>query len=470
MTRAVVDRRNPEVSRILVLCPTHRDRREFARLAGHDGHVFLFHDYASIELEELVMADARSDIALGDPLAEIEYILERYAQPRIDAVVSTDDYPGSTLASAVAKVLGLPGVDPAVNLVCQHKYHARSAQRRFAPEAVPDFQLLDEHAPKIGFPLFVKPVKSFFSIGAYPAHSVSELADIRSRCTLPERFFAPFEALLKRYAGLDLGGKVLAESLLHGMQVTLEGYVQGGEFHLLGVVDSIMYPGTLAFQRFEYPSGLPDPVQRRMTSIAERVMLGMGYESGLFNIEFMYNPQADTIHIIEINPRMSSQFADLFEKVDGTNTFAILLDLALGRTAQPLRRRGRHRMASSCVLRCFDNRSVAGVPTDSEIAEVQLTIPDLRVEILVTPGRALSQELQDGRSYRYGIVSIGGENRRDILETLEHCLRRLHFDLRAVGRSPSAAASAAPGGPATREPVKASAVAAIPHPNKKAVA
>ena len=33
------------MSRILVLCPTHRDRRELASSAGHDGHVVLFHDY-----------------------------------------------------------------------------------------------------------------------------------------------------------------------------------------------------------------------------------------------------------------------------------------------------------------------------------------------------------------------------------------------------------------------------------------
>ena len=44
----------------------------------------------------------------------------------------------------------------------------------------------------------------------------------------------------------------------------------------------------------------------------------------------MYNQENDTIHIIEINPRMCSQFADLFEKVDGTNTYEYALALATG--------------------------------------------------------------------------------------------------------------------------------------------
>jgi hypothetical protein len=420
------------VIRILVLCPTHRDHRELARLSRRAELVFLFHDYASIQLEELVSADARSNIRVSDPLAEIQYILKHYADGRIDAVVSTDDYPGSTLASAIAEALGLPGVDPAVNLISQHKYYARLAQQRFAPHAVPAFEWLAGSIPEIGFPVFVKPVKSFFSVGAYPARSASELANIRSHCELPQHFFAPFQVLLKRFADMDLGGTVVAESLLQGMQSTLEGYVQRGEFHVLGIVDSIMYPGTLAFQRFDYPSGLPEAVQQRMAAIAERVMLGMSYDNGLLNIEFMYDPQSDALHIIEINPRMSSQFADLFEKVDGTNTYEVLLEVALGRSAQPQRRRGKHRVASSCVLRCFDNRWVAGVPTVPEIAELQLTIPDLRIEILATPGKALSQELQDGCSYRYGIVNIGGDSQRDIIGKLDHCLQRLHFDWRAI--------------------------------------
>ena len=48
------------------------------------------------------------------------------------------------------------------------------------------------------------------------------------------------------------------------MQVTVEGYAFGGEVDILGVVDSIFFPGTLAFSRFDYPSALPEGVQERM--------------------------------------------------------------------------------------------------------------------------------------------------------------------------------------------------------------
>ena len=100
----------------------------------------------------------------------------------------------------------------------------------------------------------------------------------------------------------------------------------------MGVVDSIMFPNTIAFQRFEYPSSVPAPVQDRMADLARKVMPAFGFDNGQFNIELIYNPEANTVHIVEINPRMSSQFADLFEKVDGTNSYSVLLDLAFGKT------------------------------------------------------------------------------------------------------------------------------------------
>ena len=61
--------------------------------------------------------------------------------------------------------------------------------------------------------------------------------------------------MLEHYTGATIGTKrLIAEGLLKGEQVTVEGYVHGGVATIFGVVDSIMFPGTLAFSRFDYPS------------------------------------------------------------------------------------------------------------------------------------------------------------------------------------------------------------------------
>jgi biotin carboxylase len=411
---------------ILVICPTHRDHRELPHVSPQ-GVEYFFHDYASTNLEDLICNVASdADLAAG-PLEEMDAILAKIAGVRLVAVVSTDDYPGSALAAAVAKELGLPGPDPAVTLMCQHKYLARRAQEELVPEAVPLFTLIDV-APDadlpdgLRFPLFVKPVKSFFSIGAERVDEPEALGALLPRWAAQDQFFAPLDEMLQHYAGATIGTKrLIAEGVLKGEQVTVEGFVHGGNTTVMGVVDSVMFPGTLAFARFDYPSALPAYVQQRMSDIAATLMPGLGFDNGLFNIEMMYDTSSGAISLIEINPRMASQFADLYEKVDGTNSYAVLLDIAHGRTPRFTRRQGRYGFAASIVLRSFEDYVVTALPSEADLERLKRTYPDIRVEILARVGRALSSEMQDGTSYRYGIVNLGGKDRDDVLAQFASC-------------------------------------------------
>jgi len=425
---------------ILVICPTHRDHRELPLLSP-PGIKYLFHDYASTSLEDLICMGSVEALA-ADPLDEIDAILAKLAGVKLAAVISSDDYPGATLAAVIAERLGLPGPSPEVTLICQHKYLSRLAQAKLAPEAVPSFALIDVAggAPcpdDLRFPLFVKPVKSFFSIGAEKVASASELAALFPRWASLDQFYLPLDRMLERYAGSTIGTKrLIAEGLLKGNQVTVEGYVYEGKAAIFGVVDSVMFPGTLAFSRFDYPSCLPDLVQARMGEIAARVMEGMGFDNGLFNIEMMYDGEDDRISIIEINPRMASQFADLYEKVNGTSSYTVLLDIARGRAPHFTRRQGRYGFAASLVLRSFEDQVVAALPSDADIARLALVYPDIRVELHGTVGRKLSAELQDGRSYRYGIVNLGGSDCADVLAQYEACRDRLGIVLAPVIEAP----------------------------------
>lgn len=417
------------MSTFLVLCPTHRDHRELALLDGCRAHTFFLHDYATTQLEEM-MSPCSSLVEVANVEEELERILCKYRGARIDGVLSTDDYPGSALASIVARNLGLPGVDPKINIVCQHKYHSRVAQHQALPDVVPQFALLGAKSQsKVRFPAFIKPVKSCFSVGAYRVDDIKQLRVLEARARLPERFFAPFHTLFEEHAGMPFGdGRVVIEDLLKGQQVTLEGYACAGDVHVVGIVDSVMFPGTTVFRQFEYPSRLSPEVQARMANAATTVMRGIGFNHGQFNIEFMYNPAKDWVHIIEINPRMASQFADLYEKVDGVNTYSVLLDLALGKRPPPWRRgQGRHAVAVSYALRRTRDGHVAKVPSREDLEAIAKWLPDVRVEVLATEGRLLSQELQDGQSYRYGILSVGGRDLRDVAELVERCERSLPF-------------------------------------------
>jgi len=69
---------------------------------------------------------------------------------------------------------------------------------------------------------------------------------------------------------------MVCEEILRGPQVTANGFVREGRVTMLGTVDSIMYPGTDQFQRFQYPSALPAAELARIDDLATRLVQGVG--------------------------------------------------------------------------------------------------------------------------------------------------------------------------------------------------
>lgn len=355
----------------------------------------------------------------------------------VHGVASSSDYPGCLVASAIARELGLPGPAPDRVLLCSHKYYARLAQQAAAPEATPPFALIDPDAPgpdglEIPFPLFVKPVKSWFSV---LAQRMDTFAELRAFAGLPavrahlSQFVAPFNRLVRRYTTFDVDGSyLLAEQLLEGPLVTVEGFVCRGEVEIIGIVDSVMHPGTISFQRFDYPSSLPAEVQVRMAEIAARVIRHIGLDESLFNVEMVYNREADRIHIVEINPRMCGQFADLWESVHGINTYEILFSLAAGEKPRFRRDRGRFKVAASFPLRAFEDKRVIRVPDEPQIETIKRAFPVTIVKTYYREGERLSDRNQgDGQSYRYGVVNMAGDDRPSLLASFEEVRRRLGF-------------------------------------------
>src|SRR5207237_10752373 len=117
-------------------------------------------------------------------------------------------------------------------------------------------------------------------------------------------------------------------------------------------------------------------------------------DDGGVNVEMIWDREADRIWILEVNPRASSQFADLIEKVDGVNTYSLLVDIALGRPIHRPARGGRYACAASCVLRRFTDARVVSTPAADDLKRIAREDPDARVEVLATAGTRLSGELQ----------------------------------------------------------------------------
>ena len=410
--------------KVLLIAPTSREYKELPRIADALGCQIIFEDFAGDFFDDLLSGEQGTEAKTLEILPLIEETISRHSGSGLSGVTSGVGYPGMPVIAIVAERLGLPGPKVDRVLLCEHKYYCRLAQDSLVPYATPCFHLvnpreLDVSLNGLNFPFFLKPVKSCFSINADKISSPEVFGQKVQSCLLPEGFLKPLNDLLRAYTDFPLDASYLiAESLLEGVQVSLEGYVFRGRVHVMGIIDAVMYPGTISFQRFEYPSRLPLEVQERMARIAEQFIEGIGYTDALFNMELMYNELSDEVHIIEVNPKIASQFTDLFEKVDGVSSYSPMLQLAVGEEPYFPRLRGRFQLAASCVLRTFEDKRVLKTPSPEQIGSVLKRFPEARIEISTSAGKLLSDGMQDGKSFRYGLVHLGADSHEELEEKL----------------------------------------------------
>lgn len=423
---------------LLILCPTPRERRTLPRLAERIGVNLRFDEFGGDYFDDLLGENPALDMKPMDIAKLLDETVQRHYDDNLAGITSGVGYPGMSATAVLTERLDLPGPKPSPILLCEHKYYCRVKQSKIVPSATPEYHLIDpknlKPIDKISmFPGFLKPVKSCMSKNAYRIKDRDELRQRAKESLLPELFILPFNDLVRLHTDWELNANyLLYEELLDGHQVSLEGFVYRGEVTVMGIIDAIMFPGTFSFKRFQYPSSLPQEILLRMEQIAATFIKGIGYDNAMFNMEMIYNPKKDTVHIIEINPKIASQFPDLFEKVDGSNSYEVMMRIALGMEPGFVRGHGQFRIAASCVLRTFDDQIVRQVPDQDNVKSVEDRFPGAMVQVIATKGKKLSDQLQDAHSYRYGLINMGADSEDDLVRDFENASKMLNYQLEPV--------------------------------------
>jgi hypothetical protein len=365
----------------------------------------------------------------------VEKMVRRY-QGRIDAVFSSNEQFGALAAALVAQRLGLPGADPEALLCAQHKYEARLRLREVAPDLCPQFELIPytigrDEAQRLAFPMFVKPVKATFSVLARRCDTPEELiAHLRFQPWekhIIKRLIEPHNQALRRFPRFRIGARhMLVEELLQGRQINVDGFVHGGQIHLLGVTDEVMYPGTISFQRFMFPGQSCERLRARVQDAAERVLRGFGLDHGFFNLEFFIDPQTGALKLIEINPRLAAQLAQFYEWVLGIDTYELGFALALNRPL-PFAHARRFGAAASFVWRSFDGTSCPRLPTRDDLAWLAREYPEARLELYPKKGTALQRDLKWLGSHRWAVLNMPGRDEDDLRQRYERICARLRW-------------------------------------------
>jgi Carbamoyl-phosphate synthase L chain, ATP binding domain len=347
------------------------------------------------------------------------------------AVASQHEQFGALTAALLAEKMGWHGTPPKAVVACQHKLYARQVLEHVCPEANTAFERLactyGEPLPDgIRYPAFAKPIKAAFSVLTRLVRSREELRHFTRfgfyELMVIKRLVEPFERVAKRL--LPQAGSahsMVLENPVHAAQYSLDGIVREGQVKPLGVVDSIMYPGTQAFMRFDYPSRLPDDVQARALDVAKKFLTAVGYTYGMFNMEFFYDTATDKLTVIEFNPRMASQFADLYLRVDGIDLYAMALALAHGQDPWTVERvEPTAQIATSAVYRVFDDsaahltQTIPAMPGPAQLEQLKAQFPDHMLLQFPKAGHSLARDFKWLGSYRYGILHMGGQSAADL--------------------------------------------------------
>lgn len=406
------------MKKILVLFAKDWDRLEFSRPEYRDRYTFIHEGF------DLFRFPDNARLLTFDVFGYINSLARRFRRERIDGIVSNNEQFGAVIAAVLAEKLGLPGNDPRAVITAQHKFYARTQYARIAPEATPRFaafpySIRGRDDFPFELPCFVKPVKATYSV---LARRIDRFEDLKRHLSfwpfeklIIKRLVKPFNDLLGWYTDCRVDTHhMIAEELVDGVQLNLDGYVHEGRVHTLGIIDANMYPGTQAFASFEYPSRLPADVQARMSALAEKIISGIGYRHGFFNAEFVWNPDSGRITLIEVNPRMASQLAYLYEGVDGINLYRMNLELALGETPRLAREAPLFGHAASFALRKFDGKPLAAEPTPEALSQMSRQFPDARLMLYLKSGAALAREMKWLGSYRYAVLNMGAATAADL--------------------------------------------------------
>ncbi|MEQ6890101.1 ATP-grasp domain-containing protein [Halomonas sp. CS7] len=410
------------------------------RMLPHLRHAEQYAFHPLLTLDKVVHAEEYPFDRLVESALEE---LRRFDGP-VDAIVGYWDFPTSGLLPVLRQARGLPGPSLAAFLKCEHKYWSRLEQARSVPDCVPAFQALDPfderavESVEINYPFWLKPIKAHSSHLGFCIENADQLREVLPLIRAGiGRFGRPFDEVCAHVALPDevaavTGHHCIAEAIISaGRQVTLEGYVLNGEVHLVGIVDSLRdteHPSVLL--RYEYPSSLPEALQRRMLDLTRRFIAQIGFDDAPFNIEFFHDEQSDRLWLLEVNARISRSHAALFQLVDGAPHLQVMVDVALGMAPRMPHREGRYGVAAKQMLRVFDDGRVSRVPSEAEIRRVEAAFPGTLVQLNVAEGMWLSElQHQDSFSWELGVLFVGADDRETLDARIAQCRRMLPFEI-----------------------------------------
>lgn len=350
-------------------------------------------------------------VAFDQPAEAVQTIVDFATHTPVDAILAIDDH-GTILAAHASQQLGLPHNSLAAAEAARNKQRMRTllAQADVASPRFQSFSTADapaEMATQVAYPCVVKPVDLNGSRGVMRANDADELVAAVRR--------------LRRLIDPDASGKqsYLVETYIPGVEVALEGLLDGETLHVLALFDK---PDPLEGPFFEEtiyvtPSRLPAAVQERIADCAAQAAAALGLRTGPVHAELRVNDQGPWI--VEVAGR---SIGGLCSKTLRFGVDSSLEELVLAQACGlPLASLQRERQAKGVMMIPIPQAGILRQVTGIEKAEAVPGIEEIqftaKLNYPITP-------LPEGESY-LGFIFAQGET-PDFVET---ALRQAHRHL-----------------------------------------
>ncbi len=353
----------------------------------------------------------------------------------VDLVMGLTDS-SSLIANLLNLKLGFLSTSFNSLLSCQNKFICRNISLKYLPNHTPKFYLLHTKSdvsraysflknPKNL--VFYKPVKGSLSFYSSYASSSRQLSDIfldsKNILKSKNKFYTQILKLApdskERDFSLSHINSLLVEEVIQGTQITVDGYVDFfGNIGFFGITKSNFLPNTLSFRRFDFPFNFSEKRDSEIYNVSKILVQKLHLKRTLFNIEFMVNK--NSLKIVEINPRPSSQFMYLIHKTMGIHPLVFVLENIL---PQPKNYKG---YANIFILRKKKDAFAQQVPSKKELLFIEKKY-NCQINLFIKKGKYLSDYPQDLYTYRYAEIKIFGKGLKENKDIFKKIKKELIF-------------------------------------------
>lgn len=280
------------------------------------GYVVLVLD-GSADAPGMNLADHSFVISTLDAASALKIAIEY----QVNAVLTTSDYPVNVVAKICAQ-LNLIGISPYAAEICTNKYLQRELAVKngiLSPGYDKlNFNHLGHYTTKLSYPLIVKPLDSSASRGITIVHKESALTEAFAQAKL--------------YSRTD---EFLIEEFIGGKEYSLEGLVQDGRLHILGITEKFLEES----EGMEFPVEIGHicsivfarEIQDMIDNFALSVIQAFQIDNSALHLEFKLNE--NQIYLIECACRPGGDFiaSDLIPLSTGIDMLEALIKIATGK-------------------------------------------------------------------------------------------------------------------------------------------